>query len=530
MNRFRIASLNMDTKRLLFVAFALGSMHCLAQGSGGPQDLTGPPSANVSPLWKAFQQANGAERSRGIPDFSYAGYHFSERQIPDVSGRSRFDVTAYGAMPDDDRYDDEAIQKAILDAEKHPGGGVVFFPPGKYIIAPDESAEKRIVITHSNIILKGSGSGVGGTEIFQDKMRLNNRQFLFKPEQTESRTLTTITADVPRETFWVEVADASVLKPGQDVVIRHRSEAFTREYFAPLALKDQWTRLLGPKGGMQIFEIHTIEKVEGKKVKFVNPLHFDLKLVKEYPFELVTFTPIAECGVEDILFTSNWKSYPEEFVHHKNAIHDYAWEAIGFEYVKNSWVRNCVFRDWNEGIFIRSGYQVTIENLTFEGKKGHASVHARTGYGVLIKNCRFNGAQHHGPGVGYSASGTVVTGCSLGTDQNIDSHSGQPMATLFDDIDGGVFYNLGGPEPGHPHHGKDLVFWNFYHRSQKDQSYDFWDMSRRRNYTIARPLFAGFRSDHAVRLANYGVNESQGKTVWPKSLFQAQLEWRLRSR
>ncbi len=519
----------MGTKSLLFVIFALGTMHCRAQG-GKPQDLAGPPSANVSALWKGFQQAKGEERSKGIPDFSYAGYHFSGQQLPDVSGRTKFDVTAYGAVPDDDRYDDEAIQKAILDAEKHPGGGVVFFPPGKYIIAPDESAEKRIVITHSNIVLKGSGSGAGGTEIFQDKMRLNNRQFLFKPEKTESRILTTIAADVPRETFWVEVGDASVLKPGQDVVIRHRSEAFTREYFSPLALKDQWTRLFGPKGGMQIFEIHTIEKVEGKKVKFVNPLHFDLKLVKDYPFEVVTFTPIVECGVEDILFTSNWKNYPEEFVHHKNAIHDYAWEAIGFEYVKNSWVRNCVFRDWNEGIFIRSGYQVTIENLTFEGKKGHASVHARTGYGVLIRNCRFNGAQHHGPGVGYSASGTVITGCSLGTDQNIDSHSGQPMATLFDDIDGGVFYNLGGPEPGHPHHGRDLVFWNFYHRSQKDQSYDFWDMNRRRNYTIARPVFAGFCSDHAVGLVNYGVNESQGKAVWPKSLFQAQLEWRLRSR
>lgn len=519
----------MCTRKLLLVIFALGPMHGYAQESG-PRDIAGPQSANVSPLWKAFQQAKGEERSKGIPDFSYAGYHFSEKAVPDVSGRKKFNVTDYGAIPDDDRYDDDAIQAAIRDAEKNPGGGVVFFPPGKYIIAPDESPEKRISITHSNIVLKGSGSGAGGTEIYQDKMRLNNRQFLFKPEKMESRTLTTIAADVPRESFWVEVADASALKPGQDVVIRHRSEAFTRQYFAPLALKEQWTRLFGPKGGMLIFEIHTIEKIDDKKVKFVNPLHFDLRIVPDYPFELANFTPIEECGVEDILFSSNWKNYPEDFVHHKNAIHDYAWEAVGFEYVKNSWVRNCVFRDWNEGIFIRSGYQMTVENLTFEGKKGHASVHARTGYGVLIKNCRFNGAQHHGPGVGYSASGTVITGCSLGVDQNIDSHSGQPMATLFDDIDGGVFYNLGGPEQGHPHHGRDLVFWNFYHRSGKDQSYDFWDMSRRRNYTIAKPVFAGFRSDHPVGLSNYGVNESQGKAVWPRSLFQAQLEWRLRSK
>ena len=169
-------------------------------------------------------------------------------------------------------------------------------------------------------------------------------------------------------------------------------------------------------------------------------------------------------------------------------------------------------------------------NTHFRGKKGHASVHARTGYGVLVKNCTFNNAHHHGAGTGYGAAGTVVTQCTLGKDQNFDIHSGQPYATLYDAIDGGVFYNLGGPEPGHPHHGKHLVLWNFYHRSAKEQNYNFWDMSRRRNYTIASPILVGFQSDNKVTFENAGINVMQGQVVNPESLFEAQLLLRLKGK
>ena len=485
----------------------------------------------VTPLWQDFVQAKKSGATPVLPDFSYAGYHFSEKPIPDVTKTSKlFRVTDYGAKPNDAAFDDAGIQAAIRAAEQHAGGGVVFFPSGKYLIAPDEDKEKQIRITKSGIVLKGSGSGPGGTQIHQVHMRVNGRQFLFRHEKLETRKLSTITRDAPRESFWIEVADAASLQVGQDVVVKHKSEAYTRHYFAPLDLKPQWTRLFGQKGGMQISEIHTIEQIAGKKVKFKNPLHLDIKLVQAAPFELHTYASMEECGVEDILFTSNWKEYPEDFLHHKNAIHDNAYMALGMEYAKNSWVRNCVFQDWNDGIFFRAGYGVSVLNVTFKGKKGHTSVHARTGYGVLIRDCHFNGAQHHGAGTGYGAAGTVITRCSLGTDQNFDIHSGQPYATLFDHITGGVFSNLGGPEPGHPHHGRHLVLWNFQHSSSKDFHYNFWDMQRRRNFTIAQPMLVGFRADKKITFENTGLNENPGQAVLPESLFDAQLAYRLTGR
>jgi hypothetical protein len=178
---------------------------------------------------------------------------------------------------------------------------------------------------------------------------------------------------------------------------------------------------------------------------------------------------------------------------------------------------------------MRSAYNVTVINSVFSGKKGHSSVHARTGYGVLVKNCQFNGSHHHGPGTGYAASNTVVTQCHMGVDQNIDSHSGQPVATLFDDVVGGVFSNLGGPLPGLPHHGKYLVMWNFRHRSTRDFHYNFWDVEKRRNFTIAHPIFVGFQPDTRITFENEGLDQLRGTMAEPRSLFEAQLALRLKS-
>jgi hypothetical protein len=482
-----------------------------------------PPTA---PLWQDFVRAQRDGVAAVLPDFSYAGYKFSEEPLPDTAAIPRFDVTQYGGTPNDDDYDDAGIQAAI-DAAEAADGGVVYFPAGQYLISPDQDRDKGIRIGQSHIVLKGAGSGPGGTEIFANERRIGARQFEFRPRRRRTEPLATIVKDASRETFSVEVDDASRLVVGQNVVIRHQSESFTRRYFHPLPLAKEWTRLFGRNGGMQVAEIHTIAAIDGRRLTFKNPLHFDLVVQPDEPFRLESYPTIVGCGIEDIRFTGHWDSYPEEFVHHKDAIHDTAWCALGMEYVEDAWIRNCEFRNWNETIHIRGGYKVTIENVTFSGKKGHTSVHARTGYGVLVKNCRFPAAHHHGPGTGYGGVGTVVTQCQLEVDENIDSHSGQPFATLYDDIEGGVFWNLGGPLPGLPHHGRHLVFWNFRHRATRDFHYDFWDTETRRNYTIAAPLFVGFQSDTKVTFAHEGLNDSPGVAVEPQSLFEAQLKLRM---
>ncbi|HET8829399.1 MAG TPA: glycosyl hydrolase family 28-related protein, partial [Pelobium sp.] len=95
-------------------------------------------SQQVSPLWKDFEEAKAKHQIPVLPDFSFAGYHFSERPLPNLLNHKYFDVTQFGAIPNDDKFDDEGIQKAINTAQEYNKPAVVFFPSGKFLFAPDE--------------------------------------------------------------------------------------------------------------------------------------------------------------------------------------------------------------------------------------------------------------------------------------------------------------------------------------------------------------------------------------------------------
>ena len=125
-------------------------------------------SAAVSPTWTSFAAARAADDLTQAPiiDFSYAGYEHGERGIPAATG-VRYDVTAYGAVPDDDMDDRTAVDAAIRAAEAA-GGGIVFFPPGRFHLSEVEGRTWGCInITGANVVLKGSGSGgPSATELF----------------------------------------------------------------------------------------------------------------------------------------------------------------------------------------------------------------------------------------------------------------------------------------------------------------------------------------------------------------------------
>ncbi|RJE73042.1 DUF4955 domain-containing protein [Reichenbachiella sp. MSK19-1] len=483
--------------------------------------------AQVAPIWENYLSDRAAGITPELYDYSYAGYHFSEKEIPDVSAWTQFDVTDYGADGTDEDYDDESIQAAIDAAQLHDGPAVVYFPSGRFIVSPDNDVNQFLRITRDSIVLKGSGSGDGGTEIFMDQMRVKNGhwQFRFEPSDIQATFLTVLDAPASRGDRSVVVADASSLEPGMAIYLSHKSEAFARAHFDPLELSDDWTRLFGVTGGMTLQEPHLIASISGNRVTFQNPLQIDLPTLEE-DYQVRSLPVIKEVGIEGILFVSDWENYEEEFVHHKDDIHDYAWNAIQFNNTQNGWLRNCEFRSWNQVVDVRQSIGVTIENVTISGKKGHASFLTRRGYGLLVKDCVDEASQHHGPGTGYSGVNTVYLRCQMQTDQSFDSHSGQPYATLVDNVTGGVFNKNGGPHESYPHHARGLTFWNFKHNASGNIGYDFWSLSRNGN-TYADPYFVGFQPNTDVNLTDTGLNQLEGQQVEPASLFDAQLQLRL---
>jgi hypothetical protein len=91
------------------------------------------------------------------------------------------------------RYADAGAQAAI-DAAQAAGGGVVYFPPGRYQFAPPGTMPGPILhVTSSNIVIRGAGSqpaAAGGTELYIDAMRTGDTDVLIEFEGVSKGTQT----------------------------------------------------------------------------------------------------------------------------------------------------------------------------------------------------------------------------------------------------------------------------------------------------------------------------------------------------
>ncbi len=494
-----------------------------------------------SNLWKQFKAAKANKLEPTLPDFSYAGYAYSEREIIDTSNWPVFNVSDYGAFPDDGQYDDAGIQMAI-DAAQTNGLGIVQFESGKYHVSPNDSIEEQIAIQGSNIVMKGQGSDVNGTIIFMVNMKASNGWTMFRvaPKNVVHNDLGRVVSDASRESFMIRVSNPERFKVGQNIQLRTDSVEFGVNYYTPLVISPDWTRLR--TDGFKLREMHTVKAIDGNSITLGEPLHVTIKASDNINIRAVKM--LENVGIEDIRFKGNWNNYPQdyrhmshldsdseyqiypkEFVHHHDKYHDYAWNALLVDRVHNGWVRNVEFRDFNTGLLIYGSSAFTVTHAKFSGKKGHNSVHTRGSYGVLVKDSRDSAGHNHGPSIGYGSVGAVYLRFKAFKGQHMDSHTGNPFATLFDNVNGNFDFN-GGPYVSRPHHGKYLVAWNFKFENGP-KFYDFWpDVKTRHRYAL--PFMVGAHGqDVNFKDDSVSSKESLGQKVEPESLFEAQLGNRL---
>lgn len=115
-------------------------------------------------IWNNFINYTNENKQPILLDFSYAGYHNGEKNFPKPQYKI-FNICDFGAIPNDQESDKEAILKAIEAAEEN-GSGIIFFPKGRYILNNDRNNTGPIYIRKSNIIFRGEGAGANGSEIF----------------------------------------------------------------------------------------------------------------------------------------------------------------------------------------------------------------------------------------------------------------------------------------------------------------------------------------------------------------------------
>lgn len=486
-----------------------------------------------------------------LPDFSYSGYHYFNKPVPDVA-HPIFDVTDYGAIPNDDVSDQPAIQAAIASAEEN-GRGVVFFPPGVFLVNTDADKNdagynEPIYVHSSNIVLRGSGSRKGGTIIRMVNYMVPDperpgyvpRMFNFQPVSFARSTLTRITESAERETFWITVNNASRLSVGQWVWISMNTveKDAINEFIAPVLSASAGLReLFGV--GLDIREEHSIAEIQGNRVRLNEPLHTHIN--HAHNWRVQSLPHLEEVGVEDISFHG---SFFESFVHHLNLIHNAGWKPLAFNRCVNSWVRRVSFMHVNGALGFTVSAASSVYQVTIAGNKGHTAFNSQGSYGIWFglsediagqapystaplidaqRNTRAIPGQHHGTGMSHSSTGNVIYRYDMSPNQPLDIHKTDPSyANLYDCVNNGrLSGSSGGGVP--PHHLRRLVFWNYNHGGDVTH-YDFWQGYLKFLY----PIIVGFHGNPATfNEGDLEILESNGEAVAPESLFDAQLALRL---
>lgn len=480
----------------------------------------------ATPLWQNYVDARNNGSEPILPDFSYVGYDHGDSPIPDVD-YPIFDITDYGAIADDSISDRAAIEATIAAAEAN-GSGIIFFPQGRFRVNEDSGSIAQIRISSGNIVLRGSGSGENGTELFmkhhleaKDPNKLWSTPCLFslKPSSSD-KSITNVTSDATRESFKLEVGSTKGLNIGDRIILYSEDQTASNDYIAPYSSESGWTKF---ENGVLVKEYHQIKEIEGNTLILCEPIHVNVN--SEYNWEILKFGHFENVGVEDIAFVGNWH---DEFKHHKNAIHDGGWSALQIGRAANAWIRRCRFSHWNNSIKLSQVTTATVTDIQLEGKVGHAAITLAECSHVLVKDIDDQAGHWHGPGVSSSSSGNVFLRIKSQAHSSPESHASFPHTTLFDNSESGFLYGrFGGAIGSLPNHLENFILWNYNNIGESIYNYKFWRTGDSKYGRIVMPKIVGF---HGIPFSfaedQLEYNESFGTPVTPVSLYEAQLNLR----
>ncbi len=479
---------------------------------------------------KIFTDYKANPKESILPDFSYAGYRNGEKEINyKSSGLPIYDITDFGAIANDDKSDKEAIKKAIAAASKT-NGGIVYFPKGTFIAQDVDDDLNSIWISNSNIIFKGSGSGAGGTALFMKeplkpsdttKMWATPPLFIFGSKSGEKQ-IGKITDDAAVGDFNIKVDQIGVLVGGDWLLLSMRSKDADalRLDLGTYEVNAEWKSLVND--GVDLSFCLQINKIESNMITLSQPLPYPVNSKLNWAF--AKYNKIEEVGIEDIAFVGN---YQNSFVHHRSWLDDSGYTLVNFRRIVNSWMTNCRFTNVSIGAVINNGANISILNCEITGNAGHGAITNAGGTNVLLGNISDKASMWHSVGVSKTAMNTVLYKVDYPATTCFESHASQPRNTLLDNVTGGLMMNRGGGSLGNmPNHMRNLVFWNYKKTNTDYPEFDFWP--NQRFWKIPFPIMVGFHGTPTKFIGSQlKYEESNGKKVFPESLYEAQLKNRL---
>lgn len=468
------------------------------------------------------------ESNHDLPDYSYVGYHRSERAIPRVEGPI-FNIVDYGARPNDEKSDRAAIQAAI-DAAAAQGGGVVLVPQGRFDLGQKSNAGS-VFIRHGNIVLRGEGSGEDGSVLFMSEylappppMRLWDSPYVFQVGGSLKETKRgSIAKDVDRGEWEIELEKTPNVKAGDWIALKlvdNSPELVKTELAGFQVIDPRWTSII--KEGVTVTERHQVASVEGKRIRLTAPVIKPIDA--RFNWKVVSYDPLSEIGFENLRLQGAWD---QQFKHHENWLHDGGYSMVSMIGVVNSWIRDCVFVDLNCVAAITSSAQVTVLDVSIEGNPGHSAIRFANSTGCLMARVNDLAGQWHSVGISKPSIGNVLYQCYWGSKTSFESHSSQPRHTLFDSCIGGIMKGHGGGSSKNiPTHVEGLVLWNHIKTNEPLADFQFEPLDEL-YWRIPQPLIVGMHGSPISFRSGQSTVISLGQPVAEGSLYEFQVKRRL---
>ncbi|MGF1735088.1 DUF4955 domain-containing protein [Photobacterium satsumensis] len=578
----------MNTRLCLYILILLSILTTGCNSSEQPIDDK---RGNISLYWTNYINSRqndsdlkdpNFEPQQGFipPNFSYVGYRWGEEPLPDNDNMASyriFDVTEYGAAPNND-ISDKAAFKATAEAIKvyqneNPDQGAIFsIPEGEFIINtqsdndlidPDDidqiKNDQIIFIEGSNIIVQGAGRGKTVLKMDQylipeDESKMWTTPYILVLGTKNSQTAlsTPITSDaISNATYSIEVESSANFSVGDFIELSANIKDRTKieAVVAPYKMERDsnggyiWSNI---NISLDLKEKHQIASIDGNTLTFKEPVAHMIDADDNWLVSHIE--PAVEVGIQDLTLAGSWD---EEFVHHGSVVHDSGYSLLRMNRIAHGWVQNVEIMDFNQGIQVYESSNVTVKDVELNGNPGHISVAFLYSNNIISNNIRDNADTWHAPGLSKFSTHNVHLHTQYSATKAPDIHGAQAINNLFDNFQGGwVEGHWGASLADQPNHLQGLYFWNAVNTGEANHNLEFMDTKSRYNRLImphlvglhGKPLDVRSQAYYMEKAsvegwAEYNVLppesekqayiESLGQAVYPESLYEAQLNYRL---
>lgn len=522
---------------------------------------------SVPPTWRSklypenWKPGFKDSEDRFLHDFSYAGYHQGEKEIPFIENNIA-DVTQAPYNADNTGATDvtATIQKALNDVGQS-GGGVVYLPAGTYKVNPG-SGETALRMQYSNTILRGAGAD--STFIYNSNSNMRQKNIIWMMGDwctwaTENGTVSKLKSDLMYPTRAIPVQSVKGFSKGDDIIIRTDG---TPEFIAEHEMAGIWT-----DWAARLLFLRKIDSINVEKniIYIDSPTRYYMK-TRDNARVYHAKKHITECGIENLSIgnqQNDKQGWDEETYTEPGtgAYEVHASHAILLKYAQNCWIKNvntyrpasnsldihvlsnCLLIEQSRGVTVDSCF---FQKSQYEGGGGNGYMFTLLSNDCLIKNSRANDSRHNYDFKFPYSNGNVIYNCiGENSKYSSDFHMYLSMANLIDNfnVDKDYLESTFRPYGGDVIHGYSSTQSVFYNTVGKayhpNRDYIIESRQFKHGYIIGTSgaadqvkldpvsgTMGGYSYNTAPRDFAEGIGK--GDELYPKSLYIDQLERRLK--